>query len=54
MTKIDAIQVEFSGFIARLLDYLCPPIDTLLEPINVKFLELCPVTATEIITIAYE
>ena len=29
---------------------MCPPIDTILEPINVKFLELCPVTATEIET----
>ena len=38
MTKIDAIRDEFPGLIARLPDYFCPPIDTILEPINVKFL----------------
>ena len=51
MTKIDAIRDEFPGLIARLPDYFCPPIDTILEPINVKFLEFCPVTAAEIKTI---
>ena len=48
MTKIDAILDEFPGLIARLPDYFCPPIDTILEPINVKFLEFCTITATEI------
>ena len=38
MTKIDAIRDEFPGLIVRLPDYFCPPIDTILEPINVKFL----------------
>ena len=37
----------------KMLKYLRPliPIDTIIEPINVKFLEIYPVTATEIKTI---
>ena len=37
-TEIDAIRDEFPGLTARLPDYFCPPIDTILEPINMKFL----------------
>ena len=51
MTKIDDIRDEFPGLIARLPDYFCLPIDTILEPINVKIVEFCLVTATEIKTI---
>ena len=51
MRKIDAIRDEFPMLIARLPDYFCPPIYTILDPINVKFLGFCPVTATEINTI---
>ena len=51
MTKIDAIRDEFPGLITTLPDYFCPRIDTIIEPINVFFLEFCPVTATVIKTI---